>query len=193
MESLVSSKLARSIGVSNFQAQLVYDLLRHAKIKPATLQIEHHPYLVQPLLLKAAQHEGITITAYSSFGPAGFVELDMARAKDAVPLMEEPTVAKIAKSKGKTPAQVLLRWATQRGVAVIPKSSSEGRMKENLESTGFELEQAELDAITALDKGLRFNQPTNVSFPIRIPKNPSGLTCDPAVFCDRETLDLRLE
>lgn len=95
----------------------------------------------------------------------------MARAKDAVPLMEEPTVAKIAKSKGKTPAQVLLRWATQRGVAVIPKSSSEGRMKENLESTGFELEQADLDAITALDKGLRFNQPTNVSFPFRIATN----------------------
>lgn len=164
MELLVDSKLARSIGISNFQAQLIYDLLRYAKIKPATLQIEHHPYLVQPLLLKAAQHEGFTITAYSSFGPAGFVELDMARAKDAVPLMEEATVAKIAKSNGKTSAQVLLRWATQRGIAVIPKSSSEARMKENLESTGFELEQADLDAITALDKGLRFNQPTNVSF-----------------------------
>lgn len=165
MESLVSSKLARSIGVSNFQAQLLYDLLRHATIPPATLQVEHHPYLVQPLLLKAAKHEGIIVTAYSSFGPAGFVELDMARAKDAVPLMEEGTVAKIAKKVGKTPAQVLLRWATQRGVAVIPKSSSEARMKENLDSAEFQLDEADVEAISALDKNLRFNQPTNVSFP----------------------------
>lgn len=134
-----------------------------ARIPPATLQVEHHPYLVQPLLIKAAKAEGITVTAYSSFGPAGFIELDMARAKDAVPLMEEPTVTKAAEKHGKTPAQVLLRWATQRGIAIIPKSSSESRMKQNLESSGFDLDEAEIEAITSLDKGLRFNQPTNVS------------------------------
>lgn len=167
MEALVPAGLARSIGVSNFQAQLLYDLLRYATIPPATLQVEHHPYLVQPLLLQATQAEGITVTAYSSFGPAGFVELDMARAKDAVPLMEAPTVVKIATKHGKTPAQVLLRWATQRGIAVIPKSSSEARMKQNLESVDFNMDEAELAAITALDKNLRFNQPTNVSTPPR--------------------------
>ena len=163
MESLSDAGLARSIGVSNFQAQLLYDLLRHARIRPATLQVEHHPYLVQDLLLRAARNEGVAVTAYSSFGPAGFVELDMARAKDAVPLMSEQTVAGIATKHGKTPAQVLLRWATQRGVAVIPKSSSEGRMKENLESVAFDLDDKEVAAISALDKNLRFNQPTNVS------------------------------
>lgn len=168
MESLVSAGLAKSIGVSNFQAQLLYDLLRYATIKPATLQVEHHPYLVQPLLLKATQAEGITVTAYSSFGPAGFVELDMARAKDAVPLMEEGTVKKIASKHGKTPAQVLLRWATQRGIAVIPKSSSEARMKQNLESVDFSMDEADLEAITALDKDLRFNQPTNVGASLSI-------------------------
>lgn len=168
MEALVSDGLARSIGVSNFQAQLLYDLLRHATVRPATLQVEHHPYLVQPLLLRAARAEGVAVTAYSSFGPAGFVELDMARAKDAVPLMEEGTVAKIADRHGRTPAQVLLRWATQRGIAVIPKSSSEGRMKQNLESLDFDIDEAEIEAITALDKNLRFNQPTNV-------RNPPGL------------------
>lgn len=162
MEALTDAGLARSIGVSNFQAQLLYDLLRHARVRPATLQVEHHPYLVQDLLLRAARAEGIAVTAYSSFGPAGFVELDMARAKDAVPLMSEQTVAGIATKHGKTPAQVLLRWATQRGVAVIPKSSSEGRMKENLESVAFHLDDKEVAAISALDKNLRFNQPTNV-------------------------------
>ncbi|KAF3762255.1 Aldo/keto reductase [Cryphonectria parasitica EP155] len=161
MEGLVDAGLARSIGVSNFQNQLVYDLLRYARIRPATLQIEHHPYLVQEQLLKAAEAEGITITAYSSFGPAGFVELDMARAKNVTPLMEEPTVKKIADKLGKTPAQVLLRWATQRGVAVIPKSSSEGRMKQNLESSDFKIDEADIEAISGLDQGLRFNQPTN--------------------------------
>ncbi|PSR94173.1 NADP-dependent oxidoreductase domain-containing protein [Coniella lustricola] len=162
MEALVQDGgLARSIGVSNFQAQLIYDLLRYARIKPATLQIEHHPYLVQPLLLKAAVAEGITITAYSSFGPAGFIELDMARAKQATPLMEEATIKKVAEKLGKTPAQVLLRWATQRGVAVIPKSSSETRMKENLESSDFDIVAEDLEAISSLNLGLRFNQPTN--------------------------------
>jgi D-xylose reductase len=165
MEALVlESGLARSIGVSNFQAQLLYDLLRYARIPPATLQVEHHPYLVQPQLLKAAQAQGITVTAYSSFGPAGFVELDMARAKQATPLMEEATITKVADKLGKTPAQVLLRWATQRGIAVIPKSSSEGRMKENLESSDFDIDAKDLEAISALDLNLRFNQPTNVSF-----------------------------
>lgn len=200
MEALVKEGVAKSIGVSNFQAQLLYDLLRHATIKPATLQVEHHPYLVQPLLLKAAAAEGVTVTAYSSFGPAGFVELDMARAKDAVPLLEEPTVVGIAKKHGKTSAQVLLRWATQRGVAVIPKSSSEGRMKENLESGGFDLTKDEVEAVSQLDKNLRFNQPTNVSLvpPVssRYPHHAtmeSLLILCSAVFPYREALDIRLD
>lgn len=196
MEGLADAGLAKSIGVSNFQAQLLYDLLRHARVRPATLQVEHHPYLVQELLLRAAKAEGIVVTAYSSFGPAGFIELDMARAKDAVPLMAEQTVAKVAEKHGKTPAQVLLRWATQRGVAVIPKSSSETRMKENLVSVEFNLDDKEVEAISALDKNLRFNQPTNVS--------PCLPTCDSweelhadvvdlLVLPNREALDLRLD
>lgn len=185
MEGLSDAGLARSIGVSNFQAQLLYDLLRHARVRPATLQVEHHPYLVQDLLLRAAKAEGVAVTAYSSFGPAGFVELDMARAKDAVPLMSEQTVAGVAAKHGKTPAQVLLRWATQRGVAVIPKSSSEGRMKENLESVGFDLDDKEVAAISALDKNLRFNQPTNVS-----PSLLSSRSCAPWEELDADAVEL---
>lgn len=63
MEKLVDEGLARSIGVSNFQGALLMDLLRYARIRPATLQIEHHPYLVQNTLLKLAESEGIKITA----------------------------------------------------------------------------------------------------------------------------------
>ena len=80
------------------------DLLRYAKIKPATLQIEHHPYLIQKCLVKYAQGQDIAITAYSSFGPQYFLELDMKQAEDTLLLMEHNTVKKIVEKYGKTPA-----------------------------------------------------------------------------------------
>lgn len=161
MEGLVGKGLAKSIGVSNFQGSLLLDLLRYAKIRPATLQIEHHPYLVQPTLLKLAEAEGIAVTAYSSFGPQSFVELEWQKAKDTPVLFEHDIITAAAKKHGKTPAQVLLRWATQRGLAVIPKSNNQQRLQQNLEVTGFELEKSELDAISGLDRNLRFNNPTD--------------------------------
>ena len=164
METLVEKKLARSIGISNFNGQLIMDLLRYAKIKPATLQIEHHPYLTQEGLVNLAQEEGIAVTAYSSFGPQSFLELDMQRAKDTPLLFENPTIKKSADKHRKTPAQILLRWATQRDVAVIPKSNNQGRLAQNLEVTGWDLGKDEVEAISGLNKGLRFNDPLNVGF-----------------------------
>ncbi|KAE8451109.1 NAD(P)H-dependent D-xylose reductase (XR) [Mollisiaceae sp. DMI_Dod_QoI] len=161
MESLVHKGLAKSIGISNFQGSLILDLLRYAKIRPATLQIEHHPYLVQPTLLKLAESEGIAVTAYSSFGPQSFIELEWQKAKDTPVLFEHPVVTKIAERTKKTPAQVLLRWATQRGLAVIPKSNNAERLQQNLEVTDFDLEKEDLDAISGLDRHLRFNNPTD--------------------------------
>ncbi|KAL5356361.1 putative NAD(P)H-dependent D-xylose reductase xyl1 [Aspergillus floccosus] len=159
METLVDKKLARSIGVSNFSAQLLMDLLRYARIRPATLQIEHHPYLTQPRLVEYAQKEGIAVTAYSSFGPLSFLELDVPNATNISPLFEHDVVKSIATKHGKTSAQVLLRWSTQRGIAVIPKSNNPTRLSQNLQVTGWDLEQSEIDAISALDIGLRFNDP----------------------------------
>jgi D-xylose reductase len=75
MEDLVQQGLAKSIGISNFNGQLILDLLRYAKVKPATLQIEHHPYLTQPGLIDLAKREDIAVTGYSSFGPQSFLEL----------------------------------------------------------------------------------------------------------------------
>lgn len=161
MESLVEKKLARSIGVSNFQGSLLLDLLRYAKIRPATLQIEHHPYLVQPTLLQLAETEGIAVTAYSSFGPQSFIELDWQKAHDTPVLFEHQTITDIAKKVNKTPSQVLLRWATQRGLAVIPKSNNQGRLEQNLQVCNFDMADADIKAISALDKHLRFNNPTD--------------------------------
>jgi len=161
MEDLVHKGLAKSIGISNFQGSLILDLLRYAKIRPATLQIEHHPYLVQPTLLKLAESEGIAVTAYSSFGPQSFIELEWQKAKDTPVLFEHPVVTKIAEKTKRTPAQVLLRWATQRGLAVIPKSNNPKRLQQNLEVTDFDLEKEDLEAISGLDRHLRFNNPTD--------------------------------
>ena len=162
-ESLVEKKLTKSIGVSNFQSQLIYDLLRYAKIPPATLQIEHHPYLVQEELVKLCKNEGITVTAYSSFGPASFLEFNMDHATKLTPLMEDNTIKTIADKHGKAPSQVLLRWATQRGLAVIPKTTRQETMISNLTNTEFDLSEEDIATISGFNRGIRFNQPSNVS------------------------------
>jgi len=161
MEKLVSAKLTHSIGISNFQGSLILDLLRYSKIRPATLQIEHHPYLVQPTLLKLAASEGIAVTAYSSFGPQSFIELDWQKAHDTPVLFKNPVIVAAAKKHGRTPAQVLLRWATQRGLAVIPKSNNQTRLEENLRVTDFDLSEEEVSDISGLDRNIRFNNPTD--------------------------------
>ena len=162
MEALVEKGLAKDIGVSNFRGVLLMDLLRYAKIVPATLQIEHHPYLVQEGLVKLAQNNGIAITAYSSFGPQSFLELNMQKAKDTPLLLDHPAIKSIADKHGKSTAQILLRWATQRNIAVIPKSNNQGRLAQNLDVTAWDLSTKEIDEITGLDKDLRFNDPLNV-------------------------------
>ena len=112
-----------------------------------------------------AQNQGITITAYSSFGPQSFLEMDMKSAKDTPLLFDNMTIQSVADKHEKTPAQVLLRWATQRDVAVIPKSNNPNRLAQNLDVTGWDLSKREVEAISGLDQNLRFNDPLNVSLP----------------------------
>ncbi|KAF9479456.1 D-xylose reductase [Pholiota conissans] len=159
MERLVDIGLAKTIGVSNFQGALLMDLLRYARIRPAILQVEIHPYLSQEPLVEYAKMEGIAVTAYSSFGPQSFVELKWDKAVECPQLFVHPVVTAIAAKHGKTPAQVLLRWSTQRGICVIPKVTMKERMIENLESVTFDLAPEELKAICTLNLNLRFNNP----------------------------------
>ncbi|KAF4465191.1 NAD(P)H-dependent D-xylose reductase xyl1 [Fusarium albosuccineum] len=161
MEGLVEKGLAKSIGISNFQSQTIYDLLKYAKIRPATLQVELHPYHQQTELVRLAKAEGIALTAYSSFGPTGFIELDMDRATSASPLMQHEVFVGLGEKYGKTPAQVLLRWATQRGIAVIPKTHRAQLMEQNLDSTSFEIDEEDMARIAKMDLHMKFNQPTN--------------------------------
>ncbi|KAG9533000.1 Aldo/keto reductase, partial [Aureobasidium melanogenum] len=168
MEELVDEGLAKSIGISNYNGALMLDLLRYARITPATLQIEHHPYLTQEGLVKLCKENNIHVTAYSSFGPASFVELKMQRAHDTPLLFDNEVVKKIADKHNKSAGQVLLRWATQRGVAVIPKSNNKDRLAQNLDVCSFDLAEDEIKAISALDRGLRFNDPVNYGLNIPI-------------------------
>ncbi|KAK3944848.1 NADP-dependent oxidoreductase domain-containing protein [Diplogelasinospora grovesii] len=168
LETLVKSEenpggILKSIGVANFSNQLLYEVLAAAKVPVSVLQIEHHPYLVQDSLVKMAQEEGVVVTAYSSFGPQSFIELGNEDAKGVQALFENEVIKGIAAKHGKTPAQVLLRWATQRNIVVIPKSNSAERLAQNLDSVGFDMSNEDLDAISGLDRGLRFNNPGNFS------------------------------
>lgn len=161
LEECVKEGLVKNIGISNFNAGLIRDLLSYANIPPAVLQIEHHPYLTQDPLVKYVQSQGIAITGYSSFGPQSYIELGNPRVKANGPLLTHDIVEKIAKGHGKSTAQVLLRWATQRNIAVIPKSNNQERLVANLKSDDFNLSDAEIKEISSLDLGFRFNDPAD--------------------------------
>ncbi|MEP3225737.1 MAG: aldo/keto reductase [Parasphingorhabdus sp.] len=157
LEKLVDKGLVRQIGVCNYISGLVHDLMSYARIKPAMLQIEAHPYLTQEKLIRLATQYGIPVTAFSPLAALSYVELDMAGQADSV--LTEAVVSQAAAAHGKTPAQIVLRWAIQRGTAIIPKSSNPQRMRENLALTDFALSESEMADISALNANRRFNDP----------------------------------
>lgn len=156
MEALVDEGLVSHIGVCNFPAILLMDLLSYARIKPAVLQVEMHPYLQQVNLLELCKREGVQVTAFSPLGASSYVELNMDRGDR---LLDEPVLKKIAEKKGCSVAQVALRWGVQRGTSVIPKTCKVERLGENMDVFGFELDKQEMAEIAALDRGTRYNDP----------------------------------
>ena len=157
MERLVDDGLARHIGVCNYNTGLLHDLMSYARIKPAMLQIESHPYLTQEALIRTAQEYGMAVTAFSPLGASSYLELDMASQEETV--LTERVVAEIAERHDVSAAQVVLRWGLQRGTSVIPKTTKPERLSENLALAGFELSQDEMAAISGLNKNRRFNDP----------------------------------
>jgi D-xylose reductase len=157
MEALVEAGLSHKIGVCNYNTGLLNDLMSYAKIKPAVLQVESHPYLTQQRLMKLARSYEIQVTAFSPLGALSYLELDMAGAKESV--LEQAVVQDAAKRLNRTPAQVVLRWGVQRGNAIIPKTSRPERLVENLSIFDFELSSAEMTAIDELNCNRRFNDP----------------------------------
>ncbi|CAG60240.1 GRE3 [Nakaseomyces glabratus] len=160
LEQCVEEGLIKSIGISNFSGSLVQDLLRQCKIKPVALQVEHHPYLTQEHLVEYCKDNGIQVVAYSSFGPQSYIELNHPLAKNTPNLFHHDTIKQIANNHNVATSQVLLRWATQRGIAIIPKSSKKERLQDNLMiDEKLTLTHKELEAISKLNKNLRLNDP----------------------------------
>ena len=154
MEDLVKRGLVRNVGVSNFGVSQIRDMLSYAKVKPAALQMELHPYHTAEKVLRFCREKGIAVTAYSSFGANSYVEMNAATADQSC--LNEQCVQEIAAKHGKTAAQVVLRWAVQRGTCVIPKSSKAERQLENRDLFSFNLSDAEMAAISSLNRDLRF-------------------------------------
>ncbi|MCK0174626.1 MULTISPECIES: aldo/keto reductase [Mycobacteriaceae] len=139
LEEFKKDGRARSIGVSNFQVDHLERLARETETVPAVNQIEVHPYFVNEAVRAYGREHGIATEAWSP----------IAQGK----VLDDPEVTRIAEATGKTPAQVVLRWHIQRGDIVFPKSVTPKRIEENLALFDFELGDADIDALTALDKG----------------------------------------
>ncbi|KAF8242264.1 Aldo/keto reductase [Wilcoxina mikolae CBS 423.85] len=144
LESLHTQGLAKAIGVSNFNLPQLRSLLASATIKPATNQIELHPYCYDQELHDFCTQQGIVLTAYGPLSP-------IVRFSGG-PL--DPVLERVAGKYGKTPEQVLLKWGVQKGFVVVSTTSKEGRMREFVEAVdgGWGLEEGEVEEITRVGK-----------------------------------------
>jgi len=133
------------------------DLLAYARMRPSVLQVELHPFLTQEKLLRYCRREGIAVTAFSPLGALSYFSLGMAQPDESV--LDLAEVREAAVRHDQTPAQVVLRWGVQRGTAVIPKTSTGKRLKQNLALFDFRLNEDEMKAISALNRNRRFNDP----------------------------------
>ena len=140
MEELHREGRIRAIGVSNFHPDRVMDFIMHHEIKPAVNQIETHPFHQQVEAQKFLRENGIQMESWGPF----------AEGKNHI--FHNALLKSIAENHGKSIAQVVLRWLTQRGVVAIPKSVRKERMAENFDVFDFELEAEDLAAIAKLDQ-----------------------------------------
>ena len=152
MEVCVQQGLCKHIGVSNFSQQKLADVLSYAQIRPECNQVESHPLLQQKSLLEFCKAENIHLTAYSPLGSRDRASKGL----DEPDMFENETIKSIASKYQKTPAQILIAWAVNRGSAVIPKSTNPERIRLNLEAGAIKLSPDEMEAIGVLDRHFRF-------------------------------------
>jgi diketogulonate reductase-like aldo/keto reductase len=151
-ERILADGRARAIGVSNFAPRHLELLTRRFETVPAVNQIELHPNFTQPTLRELHAKLGITTQAWSPLGASVRRLGDNGKSQDP---LANSRVLEIAARHKKTPAQVVLRWHFQNGVASIPKAFSPDHIAANIDIFDFALSADEMQAITALDTGVR--------------------------------------
>jgi len=139
MEEVHAAGSARAIGVSNFQPAHLRRLVDETTVVPAVNQVEIHPYFAQDELRAVNADLGVATEAWSPLAQGQ--------------VFDDPALAAIARGAGRGIAQVVLRWAIQRGDIVFPKASSVERLRENIDVFDFELSEDEMRAISGLDRG----------------------------------------
>jgi alcohol dehydrogenase (NADP+) len=144
MESLVDHGKCRAIGLSDITLEELSPIYESARIKPAVIEVESHPYLPEPELLEFCKQKGIVFLAFAPLGHG------------MTPgLLEDPVISAIAVKVGKTPAQVLLAWAVQRGTALLTTPKTADRAKENFNISA--LPEDALNEINGIQTRQRLN------------------------------------
>ena len=142
LEKIKKNGLCKSIGVSNYAPHHLEEIMKLSGEKPVVNQIELNPFLQQQKIAEFCNKEGIHLTGYCP----------LARGRR----FNDPELSRISLETGKSPAQVMIRWALERGQTVIPKSSRPLRIEKNAEVFDFSLNEGQMRTLNGLDQGLRF-------------------------------------
>lgn len=141
LENLYTDKRVRAIGVANYLVPFLNELDTYGKVTPAVDQVEFSPYLFLEDLLNECKRKNIQLQAYTP----------LVRGQR----FADPKLVALANQYGKTPAQIILRWALQLGVSTIPKSSNLNRLKENFDVFNFQISDADMHKINTFNENFR--------------------------------------
>jgi diketogulonate reductase-like aldo/keto reductase len=158
LESLVDEGRCKAIGLSDVSLAQVKEIFEAGRIKPAVVHVESHPYLPEWDLLNYCRKNGIVFQAFAPLGHSSEPKL-----------LEDPVISAVAKRVNKTPAQVLLSWAIQRGTALLTTSKTPSRIKENLNISTIP-EEAVQEINERIKLRVRFNPVVETGVPGFIPR-----------------------